>query len=119
MVALVTKISYDRALVCITQVGSLLCQWFLGWVEIFFVLVFGTHCWVGGRDNGPHPQSIMLNPCLKTWDCLILLSICLLPCAELRPMSAIPKTIWDGGEPTIVLGCSKYVTISGPNLCKN
>ena len=57
MVALVTKISYDRALVCITQVGSLLCQWFLGWVDIFFVLVFGTHCWVGGRDNGPHPQS--------------------------------------------------------------
>ena len=66
-----------------------------------------------------HIHKVIFNPCLKTWDCLILLSICLLPCAKLRPMSAIPKTIWDGGEPTIVLGCSKYVTISGPNLCKN
>ena len=39
MVALVTKISYDRALVCITQVRSLLCQWFLGWVEILFLFL--------------------------------------------------------------------------------
>ena len=117
MVALVTKISYDRALVCITQVRSLLCQWFLGWVEILFLFLEPIVGWE--VETMAHIHKVIFNPCLKTWDCLILLSICLLPCAELRPMSAIPKTIWDGGEPTIVLGCSKYVTISGPNLCKN
>ena len=63
MVALVTKISYDRALVCITQVRSLFCQRFWAWDQILSLFLEPTvslldilHC-VGGRDNGPHPQS--------------------------------------------------------------
>ena len=72
-----------------------------------------------------HIHKVIFNPCLKTWDCLILLSICLLPCAELHPIMGEWATggiirggqsISSSGEPTIVTGCSKYVTISRPNL---
>ena len=77
--------------------------------------------WVGGRANAPlmtKIQKVMFDPSSKIWDCLILLSTCLLPCAELLPiMSPISiQSIRNSGEPTIVTGCSKYVTISRPNL---
>ena len=65
-------------------------------------------------------QKVMFDPSSKIWDCLILLSTCLLPCAELHPiMDTIitdAESIRSSGEPTIVTGCSKYVTISRPNL---
>ena len=63
MVALVTKISYDRALVCITQVRSLFCQRFWGWAQTLSLFLepsvplLDIIRRVGGRDNGPHPQS--------------------------------------------------------------
>ena len=99
-----------------------------------FILLLYVLRWVGGRANAPlmtKIQKVVFDPSSKIWDCLILLSTCLLPCAELHPImgadSGIPwiicicphkgaKSIRSSGEPTIVTGCSKYVTISRPNL---
>ena len=48
-------------------------------------------------------QKVVFDPSSKIWDCLILLSTCLLPCAELHPiMDTIiigAESIRSSGEP--------------------
>ena len=105
-----------------TSQNTTLLSTFRGWGSNFILLLYILR-WVGGRAHYPlmtKNQKVVFDPSSKIWDCLIILSTCLLPCAELHPiMDTIiigAESIRSSGEPTIVTGCSKYVTISRPNL---
>ena len=110
-----------------TSQNTTLLSTFRGWGSNFILLLYILR-WVGGRAHAPlmtKNQKVVFDPSSKIWDCLICLSTRLLPCAELHPIMAEwamngpwmgAKSIRSGGKHTIVTGCSKYVTISRPNL---